>query len=197
MCSYRFIISAPPLDFTKKDLYNNPEIFSRQGAYIKAIPDSFFLSNSFRHNLTLFYCTEIHEEEYSIIMEGSKLRYLGPSFFSAAHLLLRAKKHIENPLSKTGKLTPGLTVQRSSFRDIIAEVNDLKTIFIALGQSRNYEEQEAQLRKKNFDTFVFGYVSNTYKAEEQFLTVSFGQLNIDEVIILTNYYIIDNEVTKR
>lgn len=188
MYSYRFIFFAPPLNFTKQDLYNNPEKFDEQGQYIKSISDAFFLSNHFRHNLTLFYYTKVNNNKYVIILDGSKLRYLGPSFFSASHLLLRAKKHIEDPSSKAGKLTPGLTVAETSVKEIFRSINPSKAIFITNNSERTNSLNEWQIDIPHINTFLFGKIP---KEMNSFPTISFGSLFVDELVILTNYYLID------
>ncbi|MHA1686363.1 MAG: hypothetical protein ACTSYD_08105 [Candidatus Heimdallarchaeaceae archaeon] len=189
MYSYRFIIFAPTLDFTKQDLYNNPERFYEQGQYIKSISDAFFLSNHFRHNLTLFYYTCINNENYTIALDGSKLRYLGPSFFSAAHLLLRAKRHIKDPSSKAGKLTPGLSVRKTTAEEVLDSVHLSKATFITNKSERNNSLNNWQIEITQIDTFLFGNIPKEWY--NILPTISFGPLFVDEQVILTNYYLID------
>lgn len=177
-----FIIHSPSITFTKSDLYVENDQIELCGEYIKAISDAFFLSNNFRKNLNIDFFTVINEEEYIISFDGSRLKYLGPSFFSATHLLLRAINHTIKPYSKSGKLTPGITVEKGGIEVLEKKYQGIKKIQIVedieISQSVMNLIQETTV-------FLFGFENSFLDAEK----ISFGRLSIDEQIIITNFYL--------
>lgn len=185
MSSCIFILNAPPLSFTKLDLYSTKFAFNTTGSFIKAISDTFFLSNEFRKQNLLYYCTEYNSKSFIVVFDGRTIKYLGPSFFSAAHLLLRAKNHINNPHSKKGKLTPGLDVYNTSFENILEKHADKKLVQI----KESPKEKQISLSKSALlqPVFLLGFkdIPNKYNYSE----ISLGSLAIDEQIIVTNYFI--------
>ena len=152
MSKTHFIIFAPPAHlFEKNDIYTPFSRFSYiHGTYIKAIADCFFLSNKFRFNNTLHYYTFFKNSTYIISFDGKKLRYLGPSYFSASNLLLRALTHIVNPRSKKGKLTPGLSVEKIE--------EELAVFFPDAGIVR-FDLDTAHSKKQYEKMFSFDYAS--------------------------------------
>ncbi|UJG39804.1 MAG: hypothetical protein K9W45_08025 [Candidatus Heimdallarchaeum aukensis] len=188
MSKNHFVIFAPPTPlFTKNDIYIP---FSRlsyiHGTYIKAIADCFFLSNKFRFNNILHYYTLFKNNTYLISFNGKKLRYLGPSYFSASNLLLRALTHIVNPRSNKGKLTPGLTVEKIEEETLNHFQKRYKGKDIFLISNRT------QAQKSDIDNqltheavFLFGY----QKKEKNWKEIFLGNIEIDEQMILLNYYL--------
>ncbi|MCE7741157.1 MAG: hypothetical protein GOP50_01745 [Candidatus Heimdallarchaeota archaeon] len=181
-----FVINAPPLSFNKTDLYNPEFVDNRLNPYIKSIADSFFLSNHFRKDNTVYFLTEFEGDSYQIVFKGDELRFLGPSFFSAGHLLLRAKNHIIDPNSKKGKLTPGISVNK----------RNIKWIFEKYKESKWYQIEDFEDLAKDIkldltsDTciFLFGF-ENIADFGGKITKLSLGSIDIDEQIIITNYMI--------
>ena len=182
-----FVIQAPPLSFTKRDIYTPFSSFSSMGQFIKAISDTFFLSNKFRFDNFLYFCTEYKQRSYVITFDGEKMRYLGPSLFSAAHLLLRVQAHIDNPNTKKGKLTPGLSVYQESF-DLILEKHS-KDNWIQFIPANVSDITNLELSSKNI--FIYG-IANLLKITD-IKKVYCGKLDIDEQVILTNYVLDQGE----
>ena len=184
MSSCTFIYNAPAISFSKKDLYSTDFAFGKTASYLKAISDSFFLSNEFRKTNVLYYCTQYEEEPIIIVFDGKTIRFLGPSFFSAAHLLLRAKNHIINPNSKSGKLTPGLTVIKQSpewiFDKFIKEELILiqkSSIAIKMDQIKPYLDS---------NVFLFGFAKLPVRYQQ--IEIPLGPLTIYEQVIMINYF---------
>jgi len=181
-----FIINAPPLSFNKSDLYNPEFVDHRLNPFIKSIADSFFLSNHFRKNYRVYFLTEIEEKSYQIVFKGDELRFLGPSFFSAGHLLLRAKNHILDPNSKKGKLTPGILVQK----------RDIKLIFEKYEKCKWYQIEAFKGSEKNTkldltsetNVFLFGF-ENITEFNGNITKLSLESIDMDEQIIIINYMI--------
>ena len=185
MSRYYFIINAPPLSFSKSELYQQNLKINSMGSFIKAISDAFFLSNQFRRKNFVYYCTKYKNTPYIITFDGETLKYLGPSFFSAAHLLLRAKNHIKDSKSKSGKLTPGLSVHKKGVDWILekhtkdAWINVIKDdIITEIHPSDNLES-----------SVVFFYNFEDKTQNHKTINMSLGPLDIDEQVILTNYFI--------
>ncbi|MHA1302264.1 MAG: hypothetical protein ACTSQE_09395 [Candidatus Heimdallarchaeaceae archaeon] len=180
-----FILFAPPISFSTTDIYSPFSPFSKTfGSYIKAISDAFFLSNNFRHHNILHFCTQYKNEPYIITFHGKRIRFLGPSFFSAAHLVQRALNHIDNPHSKKGKLTPGLTVSQTSLEELKEKYNDKKWFHITSLEEK--KEEPFQLIPNA--VYCFG---ESNKVTEAFTKIVFNKLNIDEQVIITNF-LLDN-----
>ena len=179
-----FVFNAPSLSFNKSDLYKNEFINSNLHPFVKAISDSFFLSNDFRKNHTAYFLTSIEGKPYQIIFKGNELRFLGPSFFSAAHLLLRAKNHILYPDSKKGKLTPGLSVQKQDIEGICEKYPNGKYFLI---DSSEITENYSKLTQKS-DTmiFLFGF-SDKEILDKEYEKIFLNDLEIDEQVIILNY----------
>lgn len=182
MHSHYFIINAPPFSLTKNNLYTSKNSLECEGTYIKAVSDAFFLSNNFRKNLMLYYCTSYNSESYIVGFDGSKLRYLGPSSFSASLLLLRAKNYLIDPKRKSGKLTPGLEVIRDSVSWVLEKFPKEKMLIIKKEKkvSPNYQKKIA-----DSNTFLFGFEG--IELSKEYNSTSLGPIDIDEQVILTNY----------
>jgi hypothetical protein len=185
MSQHYFVLNSPPISFSKSDLYKRSENMSQISPYIKAISDAFFLSNSFRKNLCLYFYTRIKKEPTIISFEGSSLRYLGPSFFSAAHLLIRAINSRTNPNSKKGKLTPGLSVYEEEL-DWILEKHTEHT-WVQVSNTDKQEELPSNVSLASPVLFLFGF--DNVKLEKIEHKISWPTLEIDEQVILTNHYI--------
>jgi hypothetical protein len=185
MSRYYFALNSPPISFTKSDLYSKTEHVIQISPYIKAISDAFFLSNKFRKNLFLYYCTSFNDKQLIITFDGSSLRYLGPSFFSAAHLLIRVMNHITEPNSKQGKLTPGLSILNEEVSWIFEKHSNDK--WVQIDYSDMHENQIKNLSKPFPILFLFGF--DKIESENIEYKMSWGSLEIDEQIILTNHYI--------
>ncbi|MHA1866045.1 MAG: hypothetical protein ACTSVB_10730 [Candidatus Heimdallarchaeaceae archaeon] len=189
MSKTHFIIFAPPAHlFEKNDIYTPFSRFSYiHGTYIKAIADCFFLSNKFRFNNTLHYYTFFKNSTYIISFDGKKLRYLGPSYFSASNLLLRALTHIVNPRSKKGKLTPGLSVEKIEEEPFIhiQKKYESKDIFLITNRTQTKKEEITTQLSHEGAVFLFGYQKKNKNWKEIFL----GDIEIDEQMILLNYYL--------
>ena len=158
---------------------------SQVSPYIKAISDAFFLSNNFRKNLCLYFCTSFKNESLIIAFDGSSLRYLGPSFFSAAHLLIRVMNHMTSPTSKQGKLTPGISVHKKRL-DWILEKHS-KDNWIQVTQLDEQEKHPINFSLSSPVLFLFGFNDIVLEKIEQ--KISWGPIEIDEQVILTNHYI--------
>jgi tRNA pseudouridine-54 N-methylase len=184
-----FILNAPPLSFTKNNLYEKDSKLNESAPFIKAISDSFFLSNQFRKNLFLYYITSFEGNPYVITFEGNKLRYLGPSFFSAAHLLLRAKNNIINPNSKNGKLTPGLSIIDQSSEWIFDKHKNDKIILV-ISSSENTETSMNQSIQQS-KVFGFGFKKLPLSIDSEILLLK--ELDIDEQVIVLNYLLESDE----
>ncbi len=181
-----YIINAPPLSFDKSDLYNPEFVNNSLNPFIKSISDSFFLSNNFRKHYTVYFLTEIEGEKYQIAFKGEELRFLGPSFFSAGHLLLRAKNHIMDPGSKKAKLTPGISVQKRNIKNIFEKHKGGKWFQI---EARKDEEKPTKIDLvSDTNIFLFGFENST-EFDVQITKLSWGSIEIDEQIIITNYKI--------
>ncbi|MCG3222063.1 MAG: hypothetical protein H7641_11855 [Candidatus Heimdallarchaeota archaeon] len=185
MSRYYFALNSPPISFTKSDLYSKNENMIQISPYIKAISDSFFLSNQFRKNLYLYYCTSFNNKSIIITFDGSSLRYLGPSFFSAAHLLIRVMNHLVNSSSKQGKLTPGLNVHNEESSWIFEK--RYKDKWIQINYSNIQEKQLSEFSMPFPILFLFGF--DKINSENIEYKISWGPLEIDEQVILTNHYI--------
>jgi hypothetical protein len=185
MLRHYFVINAPPLSFSKSDLYLQNSKINLMGPFIKAISDAFFLSNQFRKNNFVYYCTEFKNTQYIVTFNGETLRYLGPSFFSAAHLLLRAKNHIKDSKARSGKLTPGLSVYKENINWIFERhTND---IWINIIKDAFMTEEHPLTSLKS--SYVFFYNFEDKIPNHKAIKLSLGPLDIDEQIILTNYFI--------
>ncbi|MHA2357205.1 MAG: hypothetical protein ACXABK_00365 [Candidatus Heimdallarchaeaceae archaeon] len=184
MSLYYFAFNAPSLTFDKSDLYNSEFQADSSYTFVKAIADSFFLSNQFRKNLLLYYCTSYNSKPYVVKFDGNSLRYLGPSFFSAAHLLLRTKDHIINPNTKAGKLTSGLSVFEGTTEWVLEKYAENKKILIT--NSRKKDENINIASSSTSVLFLFGF---NELLEEEVTVISWGSLRIDEQVILTNHYL--------
>lgn len=184
MSSCTFIFNAPAISFSKKDLYSNDFVFGESASYIKAISDSFFLSNEFRKTNVLYYCTQHKEEPIIIVFDGKTIRYLGPSFFSAAHLLLRAKNHLINPNSKTGKLTPGLTIIKQSPEWVFDRYMEEELALIQ--KSPKILEMDQMEPYLDSNVFLFGF--EKIPAKYQQIEIPLGPLTIYEQVIMINYF---------
>ena len=178
-----FILNAPSLSFTKANLYERKTKLNDSAPFIKSITDSFFLSNQFRKNLFLYYCTSFQGKPYVITFDGSELRYLGPSFFSAAHLLLRAKNHIVNPNSRSGKLTPGLSVLEQN-SDWIFEKHKNDKIVLVVSSSEDKAEFSEEKAKQN-NIFAYGFEKLPLSTKSEIMHLR--QLEVDEQVIVINY----------
>ena len=179
-----FVINAPPLSFNKSSLYDS-EFFNHElNPIIKSISDTFFLSNDFRKHYIVYFLTKIEGEPYQIVFKGDKLRFLGPSFFSAGHLLLRAKNHILYPNSKKGKLTPGLFVKKEDLDWIQEKYKESKWFYV---QSTNDSERSNKIDLESDSiVFLFGFeTNNDFKIQPS--TLLLKSIELDEQIILTNY----------
>ncbi|MCK4972496.1 MAG: hypothetical protein KAS52_04190 [Candidatus Heimdallarchaeota archaeon] len=188
MSPHFFVFNAPPFSLTKETLYSTEDSIKVEGMFIKAISDAFFLSNEFRKSLYLYYCTTHKSKPYIINFNGANLRYLGPSFFSAAHLLLRAINHIIDPTSKSGKLTPGLNIFEGSYEWILEKHikdNCLKIIRTEM-VSNNHQRKICES-----NVFLFGF--DNINLPKTYGEVSLGPIDIDEQVILTNYNLEMNE----
>ena len=184
MSSCVYVFNAPPISFSRTNLYSKDFSFETTGSYIKAISDSFFLSNDFRKNNVLYYCTQYNEEPITIIFDGKTIRYLGPSFFSAAHLLLRAKNHIDNPNSKSGKLTPGLTVYKQPSEWVLEKFVEKEMIRIQMSSRAITKNQLESCSDSN--VFLFGFEKLPLKYHQT--EIQMGPLAIDEQVIILNYF---------
>ena len=111
------------------------------------------------------------------------MRYLGPSFFSAAHLLLRAKNHIINPTSKNGKLTPGLSVIDQNSEWIFDKHNNDKIILVS-SSSENTDMSLNHGIQQN-KVFAFGFRKLPLSIDSEILHLK--ELDIDEQVIWLNY----------
>ncbi len=185
MSRYYFAINAPPLSFSKSNLYTKNENISQSNPYIKAISDAFFLSNDFRKNLCLYFCTSLKDKNTIIKFDGSTMRYLGPSSFSAAHLLIRAMNHLSNPTSKQGKLTPGLEVQEGSIEWVLEKHS--KDKWVQITKSDYQMELDLEISMQSPVLFLFNFENLT--SEKTIQKLSWGVVDIDEQVILTNHYI--------
>ena len=183
MSSCTFIFNAPTISFSKNDLYSRDFSFEKTCSYIKAISDSFFLSNEFRKENVLYYCTQYEEKPIIIVFDGKTIRFLGPSFFSAAHLLLRAKNHLINPNSKSGKLTPGLSVLMQPSDWVLDRFIEEELILI----QKSSKAMEIELLEPHMEAniFLFGFekLPDKYKQVE----IPLGPLAIDEQVIMVNH----------
>ncbi len=185
MSRYYFALNSPAISFSKSDLYSKNEKMIQIGPYIKAISDAFFLSNQFRKNLFLYYYTSFDNKSLVITFDGSSLRYLGPSFFSAGQLLIRVMNHITNPSSKQGKLTPGLEVHKEESSWIFEKHSKDKWIQISYS---NIQDKLFSKFSMSFPIlFLFGFDKINTKNIEY--NISWGPLEIDEQVILTNHHI--------
>lgn len=182
MHPHYFVFNAPPLSLTKSDLYSTENVLGEEGIFIKSISDAFFLSNAFRKSLSIYYCTSYRAKQYTVIFDGEKLRYLGPSFFSAAHLLLRAVNHIIDPTSKNGKLTPGLSIVEASFEWVIEKHLEDRCIKVI-----KTNEVSSDHRKKITAANVFLFGFDNINLPDKYGVVSLGPIDLDEQVILTNY----------
>ena len=185
MLKYYFVINAPPLSFSKFELYLQNSKINLMGPFIKAISDAFFLSNQFRKNNFVYYCTKYKNTQYIVTFNGETLRYLGPSFFSAAHLLLRAKNHIKDSKSRSGKLTPGLSVYKESTNWIFEK--HAEDIWINIIKNDYITEKYPLTSSKS--SYVFFYNFENKNLNNKAIKLSLGPLDIDEQVILTNYFI--------
>jgi len=185
MSSCVFVFNAPAISFSKTDLYSKDFSFEKTGSYIKAISDSFFLSNEFRKNNVVYYCTQYKEEPITIIFDGKTIRYLGPSFFSAAHLLLRAKDHIDNPNSKSGKLTPGLTVHKQPSEGVLEKFAEKELMKIQRSSKIIITPQLESCLDTN--VFLFGFDKLPMKYRQ--IEIPLGPLAINEQVIMINYFL--------
>ena len=178
-----FILNAPPLSFIKSNLYKKNTELEESAPYIKSIADSFFLSNQFRKNLFLYYCTSYQGIPYVITFEGSELRYLGSSFFSSAHLILRAKNHIINPNSQDGRLTPGISVLEQSSNWIFEKHKEDKIVQVI--STCEDELEFSQEIAKHYNVFAYGFekLPLSINSKKMFLK----HLVVDEQVIITNY----------
>jgi len=178
-----FILNAPPLSFTKSNLYEKSTKLKESAPYIKSIADSFFLSNQFRRNLLIYYCTSYQGMSFVITFEGSKLRYLGPSFFSSAHLILRAKNHILDSNSRDGKLTPGISVLEQS-SDWIFEKHKEDKIVQVISKCEKELEFSQEIAKHS-NVFAYGFEKLPLSINSKKLLLK--HLMVDEQVIITNY----------
>ena len=185
MLRYYFVINAPPLSFSKSDLYQQNSIINSMGFSIKAISDVFFLSNQFRRKNFVYYCTKFKDTSYIVTFNGETLKYLGPSFFSAAHLLLRAKNHIKDSKSKSGKLTPGLSVHKKNVNWVLEK--HTKDVWINVVKDYTISEKYSLDNPKASIVFFYNFEDNIIKHKA--IKMSLGLLDIDEQVILTNYFI--------
>ena len=185
MSRYYFAINAPSLSFSKSDLYTKNENVNQINPYIKAISDAFFLSNDFRKNLCLYFLTSFRKKTLIVKFDGSTLRYLGPSSFSAAHLLIRVMNHLSNPTSKQGKLTPGLEIQEESINWILEKHSKDKWVQILNSDSQMGHDIEISMKSPIL--FLFNF--DNFSSEKIIHKLSWGSLDIDEQVILTNHYI--------
>jgi hypothetical protein len=185
MLRHYFVINAPPLSFSKSELYLQNLKINSMGSFIKAISDAFFLSNQFRKNNFVYYCTEYKKTQYIVTFNGETLKYLGPSFFSSAHLLLRAKNHIKDSKSRSGKLTPGLSVYKKNTNWIFEK--HAEDIWINIIRDDSVIEEQPLINSKS--SYVFFYNFESKIPNRKAIKLSLGPLDIDEQVILTNYYI--------
>ncbi len=185
MLRHYFVINAPPLSFSKSELYLQNSKINPMGPFIKAISDAFFLSNQFRKNNFVYYCTEYKKTQYIVTFNGETLKYLGPSFFSSAHLLLRVKNHIKDSKSRSGKLTPGLSVYKKDTNWIFEK--HTKDIWINIIKSDSITEEYLLTDSKS--SYVFFYNFEDKIPNHKAIKLSLGSLDIDEQVILTNYFI--------
>ncbi len=188
MSPHFFVFNAPPFSLTKETLYSTEDSIKLEGKFIKAISDAFFLSNEFRRSLDIYYCTTHRSKPYVVKFNGANIRYLGPSFFSAAHLLLRAIKHTIDPTSKSGRLTPGLNIFEESYEWILEKHikdNCLKIIRTEM-VSNNHQRKICES-----NVFLFGF--DNINLPKTYGEVSLGPIDIDEQVILTNYNLEMNE----
>lgn len=185
MSRYYFAVNSPPLSFTKSNLYTKNENIDNISPFIKAVSDAFFLSNNFRKSLCLYFCTSFKNKSLIIEFDGSALRYLGPSFFSAAHLIIRVMNHLSNPTSKEGKLTPGLTVHEKESDWIFEKHSEDR--WIQITNSVDQQNRHAEILMGSPILFLFNF--NHIQSENIVQRISWNSLEIDEQIILTNHYI--------
>lgn len=184
MAQQFFVIKCNPLNINKKSIFDVSSQLHELGSYIKAISDTFFLSNNFRSDIILYFITKYQETEYRITFNGNDLRYLGPSFFSAAHLLLRALTHTKQPRSKKGRLTPGLSIRKSTIEDIFNTHENIKKFRVVRSKEIRVDNK---LDTRSQNMFIFNYTDG---GNNQFSSdLSLGNVEIDEQIILLNYYL--------
>lgn len=179
-----YVFNAPSLSLKKVDLYKEDSINCELHPFIKALSDAFFLSNNFRKHLTAFFLTEIEGIPYQIIFKGSELRFLGPSFFSAAHLLLRAKTHILYPASKSGKLTPGISIQRQDIEGIIKNYENNKW-YLVENTTKTEDNSKINVQLDSYG-FLFGF-KNNIQFKDKIEKLTLRTLEIDEQVIIINY----------
>ncbi len=185
MLQYYFVINAPPLSFSKSELYIQNSKINSMGSFIKAISDAFFLSNQFRRKNFVYYCTEYKNTPYIVTFNGETLKYLGPSFFSAAHFLLRVKNHIKDSKSRSGKLTSGLSVYKKNINWILEKHS--KDTWIDVVKDNSITETHSLTRSKS--PYVFFYNFEGKIPSHKAIKLPLGSLDIDEQVILTNYFI--------
>ncbi len=178
-----FVIKSNPLNINKKSIFDVSSQLHELGSYIKAISDTFFLSNNFRSDIILYFITRYQKTGYMVTFNGNDLRYLGPSFFSAAHLLLRAFTHTKEPRSKRGRLTPGLSIRKSTIKDIFNTHEDVKKFRVVRSKEIRVDNK---LDNRSRNMFIFNYTGGD---NNQFSDLSLGNVEIDEQIILLNYYL--------
>lgn len=178
-----FILNAPPLTFNKKDLYERESKIRESAPFVKAVADSFFLSNQFRKNHFLYYSTKIQGKPFVITFDGDNLRYLGPSLFSAAHLLLRVKNHILYPNSKKGKLTPGISVNEQNSDWIFEQHSEDKFIQVVASEENNLEFRLNNIKQSRVFTYGFEELPSSINFEKMYVK----NLDVDEQVIITNY----------
>jgi hypothetical protein len=187
MTTHFFVIKAPPINFSNNELYNADFSFGEASQAIKAISDTFFLSNEFRQTHTLYFLTEYLSKSYIITFEGTKIRYLGPSSYSSTHLLLRAIRNIIDPFSKKGKLTPGIKVKQASIRWIQAKHE--KDYLIRVIKSPKIDRPSFNFSLNFSIVWFFGYTKSKSESMMFTDTISWGLYDIDEQVILTNHFI--------
>ncbi len=182
---YFIILSSPITHIDKKVIYSPFSLFSQElGQYIKAVPAAFFLSNNFRHDTMLYFLTTYKEEQISIVFEGQRLKFLGPSFFSSANLILRAITSLNHPKSKKGKLTPGLYVKKQDLSELKEQYKD--KVWYKIIQKRS----NGSITKTDLPTdaiYCFGDTNNKWLKNVP--SIDLPLLDIDEQVTIVNYFI--------
>ncbi len=179
-----FAFFAPPFTFTKDDLYSSSSS-NPICPFIKAVSDCFFLSNHFRHDYDVYFFTTLNSLSYVIVFRGQKIRYLGPSYFSAAHLLLRAINFLGKPRSRTNKLTPGLSIYPFAIDDFLSKHKDKTITALSTNPSFPLLASFSPDSLLLSDLFLFNFPFSS--SLSTFDVFSCPHLCIDEQVIFVNY----------
>ncbi len=177
-----FVIIGHKAATTPFSLNDLPGAAGRMDILCRCVNAALFLSHDLRRDVRVYLVLKGGTQPKLIRFDGSSVRYLSPDERSAASLI---KKAIENAQGLWTESTPGVSIRKGGFEDLLKELNK-KIVYL--------REDGTDIRGKKFEEplFVLGDHQGLTEEEEKIIRgyeheiVSVGPLSLhaDHCIVL-------------